>query len=125
MSTPAPVLRVDVPSDVIQLEREDLARAQPEAGQEEQDRERTAATSSRAIGCRYCDHMLDLLGSEERWDGGELPPTNGKHGRREISRRRAIDEAETQERAQRRRQQPHERGRAISGMVEQVAVDRQ
>src|SRR6266542_6945061 len=68
--------------------------------------------------------MLDLLGSEEWRNGRELPPTNGEHGRGEISRRRAIDEAETQERTQRRRQELHERGRATPAMIEQVAMDR-
>ena len=70
----------DVPADVVDLKRKDLARAQPEARQQKQDREVAAAAGCGPSGTCGCDHLLDLLRGEERWDSGELPAAHPVHG---------------------------------------------
>jgi len=111
-----------VPAKVIELESDDLSGAKAEPRQEEQDREGASAARRRTIRCH--EDSLDLLGREERRQRCGLPPTNRGHGRREIRRCRAIEEAEAKKRAQRRGQQLHDRDRARPTLAEKVAADR-
>jgi hypothetical protein len=53
-----------VPADVVELKRDDLAGAQAEPRQEQQDGEGATPTRRRAIASR--DHVFDLLSREER-----------------------------------------------------------
>jgi len=82
-----------LPAEVIELQCEDLAGAQSESCQEQQDREVAAPACRRTVS--YLDHLLYLLSREEGRGGHGLPPADRGNGSGEISRNGAVEETKT------------------------------
>src|SRR5262245_7005369 len=83
------------PIDVIELQGEDLARPQPQAGQEEE--EGAIAAGGAAVPPASTDDPFDLFGGEVLRQYGGPPLRHGRDGPGEVGLRLPAQEEESEE----------------------------
>jgi hypothetical protein len=109
------------PIDVIEFQGNDLARPQPQTGQQKDDS--AIARSCGAVPVASADDPFNLLGREVLRQIGEPPLRNGRNGSRKIALRLPIQEQKSKEGTQGRYHHLGSVGTALASMSQEERSD--